>query len=128
MRVRGVWRAAAGVCLLGIAACTRTEPAAQPPPAPPADLSAPPQEAVEGESPTERLIDCAGAAAALAQTQPTAKDYAALLKALLDKEGIEAAALEARVAAASTRWAQEPPAAQSARVLVCQGEWAAGLP
>lgn len=114
--------------LLALASCTRSEPEAPPPspPALPGDLSAPPQEALESESVADRLIDCAGAALALAETQAATKDYGALMLALLDKEGIEAAALDARVAAAKTRWTQEPTTAQTARILVCQGEWPPG--
>lgn len=121
----------ASLCLLALALLCACQPAPvgpAPPPPPLADLSAPPQEAVQSETLTDRLIDCAGAAQSLAGQDENTARYAGVLRALADKEGLEPAALESRLAGALARWAKEPAAAQSARVLVCQAEWPSPQP
>ena len=115
------------LALVWLAACQPASVGPAPPP-PPADLSAPPQEAVQSETLTDRLIDCAGAAQSLAGQDENTARYAGVLRALADKEGLEPAALESRLAGALARWAKEPAAAQSARVLVCQAEWPSPQP
>lgn len=122
-------KAVLGLLVLGwLAACQPASVGPAPPPPPLADLSAPPQEAVQSESLADRLIDCAGAAQSLAGQDENAANYASVLRALSDKEGLEPAVLESRLSAALARWAKEPAAAQSARVLVCQAEWPSQQP
>lgn len=114
--------------IAALGACGRDASAPAPPPALPADLSAPPQETLAIEAPVDRLIDCAGAAGALTASDARAAGYAAVLGAALAKENLEAASLKTRLDAARARWAGEPAGAQSARVLVCQAEWPSPQP
>lgn len=109
-------------------ACSRETVPPSPPPALPADLSAPPQETINGDAPIDRLIDCAGVSAALAPSDASASSYRAVLAAALARENPDAASLAARIEAARARWTEEPVAAQAARILVCQAEWPPAQP
>lgn len=116
------------LCAASLLGCGREAPPAAPPPALPADLSAPPQETLSAEAPLDRMIDCAGAAAALAASDASAAPYRAVLAAALAKEVSDVAGFAPRIEEARARWAAEPPAAQAARLLVCQAEWPAAQP